>query len=118
MLCTLLCIAVLAAGSLRAETTTGVELPNCDYSKFVVGRPTKIRGVLTFARYGGCRSANAQKWTTAYLLMLPHTTCDFEVRAPKSINLSQYDGYVVEATGVVKEGGAASFYTLTVSSLR
>jgi len=49
--------------------------------------------------------------------MMPGTTCDFEVHAPKTINLARYEGYVVEATGVVRKGGLATFYTLTVSSL-
>lgn len=49
--------------------------------------------------------------------MLRPTTCDFEVHAPKSISLAQYDGYIVDIIGTVKEGGAASSYTLTVHTL-
>ena len=77
----------------------------------------KLRGVLSFVRYGGGRSANAPKWTTAYELFLEPTTCSFEVHAPKAVKLQLYDGYVVDITGTITEGGAAAFYTLTVKSI-
>jgi hypothetical protein len=93
--------------------------PDCDYSKYVVGHVVTIRGALQLATYGGGTSANVPKWTTAYVLStLPHMKCRFEVHASRSIPLPRFDGYVVEITGKVTEGGRAAFYTLTAQKLR
>jgi hypothetical protein len=108
-------LAMAAASVVRAEPVAPNrrESPDCDYSKFSLQRSVKLRGVVSFVRYGGGRSANAPKWTTAYVLMLLPTTCEFEMHAPKGIRLADYDGYVVDVTGSITQGGAAAFYTLT-----
>ena len=114
-----LVVAVAFAGAMRAEPVAPnrSEPADCDYSKFALHRSVKLRGVLSFVRYGGGRSANAPKWTTAYVLFLEPATCSFEVHAPKSIKLAQYDGYVVDITGTIRDGGAAAFYTFTARSI-
>ena len=113
-------LAVASTGALRAEPVAPnrSEPPDCNYSRFPLHRSVKLRGVLSLHRYGGGRSANAPKWTTAYVLMLEPTTCEFEVHAAKRISLADYDGYVVVITGTITEGGAAAFYTLTAKSIR
>ena len=113
-------LAVAVASVVRAEPVgpNRREPPNCDYSKFPLHRSVKLRGVLSLHRYGGGRSANAPKWTTAYVLMLEPTTCEFEVHAAKGVSLAHYDGYFVDITGTITEGGAAAFYTLAARSIR
>jgi hypothetical protein len=113
-------LAATFATLVRAEpiAPNRSEPPDCDYSKFPLHRSVKLRGVLSFVRYGGGRSANAPKWTTAYELFLEPTTCSFEVHAPNAVKLQHYDGYVVDITGTITEGGAAAFYTLTTKSIR
>jgi hypothetical protein len=112
--------AVSFTGAIRSEPVgpNRSEPPACNYSHFPLHRSVKLRGVLSFVRYGGGRSANAPKWTTAYVLMLEPTTCEFEVHAPKDVNLAQYDGYIVDITGTITEGGVAAFYTLAAHSVR
>ena len=112
-------LAVASTGAMRAEPVTPnrSEPPDCNYSKFPLHRSVKLRGVLSLHRYGGGRSANAPKWATAYVLMLEPTTCEFEVHAAKGVGLAHYDGYVVDITGTITEGGAAGFYTLTARSI-
>jgi hypothetical protein len=39
------------------------------------------------------------------------------VHALKAVKL-QHDGYVVDITGTITEGGAAAFYTFTAKSIR
>jgi hypothetical protein len=111
--------AVASTGAMRAEPVAPnrSEPPDCNYSKFPLNRSVKLRGVLSLRRYGGGRSANAAKWTTAYVLMLEPTTCEFEVHAAKGVSLAHYDGYVVDITGTITEGGAAAFYTLAARSI-
>lgn len=111
---------VAFASTARAEpiAPNRSEPPACDYSRFVLNKSVKLRGVLSFVRYGGGRSANAPKWTTAYVLTLEPTTCEFEVHAPHAVRLSHYDGYVVDITGTITEGGTAAFYTLAAHSIR
>ena len=113
-------LAVAFATAVRAEpiAPNRREPPDCDYSKFPLHHPVTLRGVLSFVRYGGGRSANAPKWTTAYVLSLEPTTCSFEVHALKAVKLQQYDGYVVDIIGTITQGGAAAFYTLTTTSIR
>jgi hypothetical protein len=113
-----LTIAVVAATSAQAETVSGPEPPPCNYSAYRLNRVVKLRGLLQLATYGGGRSANAPKWTTAHTLSILGTTCDFEVHAPRNIALPSYDGYVVDITGTITQGGAASFYTLTAQKIR
>jgi hypothetical protein len=112
-------LAVVFACVARAEpiAPNRSEPPDCDYSKFPVQRSVTLRGVVSFVRYGGGRSANAPKWTTAYVLMLLPTTCEFEMQAPKNLHLADYDGYVVDVRGTITRGGAAAFYTLTPRSI-
>ena len=112
--------ALAFVGGVRSEPVgpNRSEPPDCNYSQFPLDRLVKLRGVLSFVRYGGGRSANAPKWTTAYVLMLEPTTCEFEVHAPKGFRLARYDGYIVDITGTITEGGAAAFYTLNASSIR
>jgi hypothetical protein len=93
------------------------EPPDCNYSKFPLRHSVTLRGVLSLHRYGGGRSANAPKWTTTYVLMLEPTSCQFEVHAAKGVSLVRYDGYVVDITGTITEGGAAAFYTLAARSI-
>jgi hypothetical protein len=114
-----LVVAVALASPVRAEPVgpNRSEPPNCDYSKFALHRSVKLRGVLSLVRSGGGRSPNAPKWTTAYVFFLEPTTCNFEVHAPKTLNLAQYAGYVVDITGTISDGGAAAFYTLTARSI-
>ena len=52
------------------------------------------------------------------MLMMEPTTCEFEVHAAKRVSLADCDGYVVDITGTITEGGAAAFYTLTAKSIR
>src|SRR6476646_7858333 len=113
-------LAIAFVGAVRAEPVgpNRREPPDCDYSKFPLHRPIKLRGVLSFVRYGGGRSVNAPKWTTAYVLRLEPTTCQFEMRPPKGVSLAQYDGYIVDINGTITEGGAAAFYTLSARSIR
>jgi hypothetical protein len=109
---------VLAASTVRGETVAGPEPPPCNYAAFPRNHPVTVRGVLSFTRYGGGRSVNAPKWTTAYLLFSLHGTCSFEVRAPKSIDLAKYDGYVVDIRGTIQDNGVADLYALTVDRIR
>ena len=118
MLRVILFASFIAAATLRAETVAGPEPPPCNYAAFPRNHPVTVRGVLSFTRYGGGRSANAPKWTTAYLLFSLHGTCSFEVRAPKSIDFSKYDGYIVDIRGTVKDDGVADLYALTVDRIR
>jgi hypothetical protein len=108
----------LTAATLHAETVAGPEPPPCNYAAFPRNHPVTVRGVLSFTRYGRGRSANAPKWTTAYILFSLHGSCSFEVRAPKSIDLDKYDGYVVDIQGTVKDNGVADLYALTVDRIR
>jgi hypothetical protein len=112
-------LALASVSVVRAEPVAPNrrEPPDCDYGKFPLQRSVKLRGVVSFVRYGGGRSANAPKWTTAYVLMLLPTTCEFEMHAPKDIHLADYDGYVVAVRGTITQGGAAAFYTLTPRSI-
>src|ERR1041385_7676475 len=97
----------------------GSYTPGCDYSQFVTGHAVTFRGLLQLATYGGGADSNAPKWTTAYVLSkLSHMHCDFEVHAPRGIRLASFDGYVVDITGKVTEGGRAAFYTLTAQRIR
>jgi hypothetical protein len=118
MLRVVILFAFLAGATLRAETVAGPEPPPCNYAAFPRNHAVTVRGVLSFTRYGGGRSANAPKWTTAYILFSLHGTCSFEVRAPKSIDLAKYDGYVVDVQGTIKDNGVADLYALTVDRIR
>ncbi|MEY2571885.1 MAG: hypothetical protein QOJ87_98 [Verrucomicrobiota bacterium] len=118
------CLAVgfwfllLAGAHGEKIVVTGSYSPDCDYSKYM-GHLVTIRGALQLATYGGGASPNVPKWTTAYVLStLPHMKCGFEVHPPRSIRLASFDGYVVEITGKVTEGGRAAFYTLTAQKIR
>jgi hypothetical protein len=117
MLCIILLAGFLTAATLRAETVAGPEPPPCNYAAFPRNHPVTIRGVLSFTRYGGGRSANAPKWTTAYILFSLSGTCSFEVRAPKGIDLAKYDGYVVDIQGTIKDNGVADLYALAVDRI-
>jgi hypothetical protein len=117
MLRMIVLVGFFAAATLRGETVAGPEPPPCNYDAFPLNRPVTLRGVLAFTHYGGGRSANAPKWTTAYVLFSLRGTCSFEVRAPKTIDLAQYDGYVVDIRGTLKENGVADFYTLTANRI-
>ena len=109
---------LLASANAERIVVTGSWSPGCDYSRYM-GHVITIRGALQLATYGGSRSANAPKWTTAYVLSaLPHMKCSFEVHAPRSTRLASFDGYVVDITGKVTEGGRAAFYTLTAQKIR
>src|SRR4029077_18984758 len=112
-------LAVGFASAVRAEPIDPIrsEPPDCDYSRFPLHHSMKLRGVLSLRQYGGGSSANAPKWTTAYVLSLDPTTCEFEVYAPKGVRLAHYDGFVVDITGTIRKGGAVAFYTLTASSI-
>ena len=110
-------LGLLTATTLRAETVAGPEPPPCDYAAFPRNHPVTVRGVLSLTRYGGGRSANAPKWTTAYILFSLHGTCSFEVRAPKSIDLAKYDGCIVDIQGTIKDDGVADLYALTVDHI-
>jgi len=118
MLRMILLAGFLAAATLRAETVAGPEPPPCNYAAFPRKHPVTVRGVLSFTRYGGGRSANAPKWRTAYTLFSLRGTCSFEIRAPKSIDLTKYDGYVVDIQGTIKDNGIADLYALTVDRIR
>src|ERR1051325_12073338 len=98
-----LTIAIIAAVDAPAETVKGPEPPPCDYSAYPMHRTVKLRGLLQLVTYGGGRSANAPKWTTAHTLSIDGTTCDFEVHAPPRFALASYDGYIVEITGAVTQ---------------
>jgi hypothetical protein len=99
---------LLASANAEKIVVTGSWSPDCDYSRYIRHVVT-IRGALQLATYGGGRSANAPKWTTAYVLStLPHMKCGFEVHAPHSTRLASFDGYVVEVTGKVALGGRAA----------
>lgn len=113
-------IAITFASAVHRESfgPNRREPPECDYNKFSLHRSVNLRGVLSLHRYGGGRSANAPNWTTAYVLMLEPTTCEFEVHAQKGVRLAQYKGYIVDITGTITRGGAAAFYTLTAKSIR
>ena len=109
-------VTSLCAEKIRVH---GSYTPGCDYSQFVTGHAVTIRGLLQLATYGGGASPNAPRWTTAYVLSkLSHMHCDFEVHAPRGIRLASFDGYVVDITGKVTEGGRAAFYTLTAQRIR
>ncbi|HSH40256.1 MAG TPA: hypothetical protein VK993_15900 [Chthoniobacterales bacterium] len=113
-------VATLVLSSLsvaHAETVRGPEPLPCDYASYPLERRVKLRGVLQLATYGGGRSANAPKWTTAHTLSVLGSTCQFDVRAPAPVRLRDYEGYVVDMTGVVTKGGAASFYTLAAQQI-
>lgn len=113
-----LALTVALALNAMAETPSGPEPPPCDYSAYPLHRTVKLRGLLQLATYAGGRSANAPKWTTAHTLTIGTSTCSFEVHAPHRIALATYDGYIVDITGTITEGGAASFYTLTAQQIR
>ena len=112
-------LALAFASALRAEPVAPnrSEPPNCDYSRFPLDRPVKLRGVISLVRYGGGQSANLPKWTVAHVLELTPTTCTFEVHAPKGVWLSRYSGYVVDISGTITRGGVAAFYTLTATAI-
>lgn len=112
-----LALLVGAVPLARSETVRGPEPPPCDYSAYPLHRVVKLRGVLQLVRYGGGRSANAPKWTTAHTLSILGKTCDFEVHAPLKAALGSYDGYVVDVTGTITQGGAAAFYTLSAQRI-
>jgi hypothetical protein len=82
-------LALTFTGALRAEPVAPnrSEPADCNYSKFPLHRSGKLRGVLSLHRYGGGRSANAPKWTTAYVIMLESTMCEFEVLLPRSATI-------------------------------
>jgi hypothetical protein len=111
-------LQLLASAHAERIWVTGSYSPDCDYSRYM-GHVVTIRGALQRTTYGGGASANVPKWTTAYeLSTLPHMKCNFEVHAPRSIRLASFDGYVVEITGRVTDGGRAAFYTLAAQKIR
>ena len=118
MLRTVILLAFFASATIHAETVDGPEPPPCNYAAFPRSHLVTVRGVLSFTRYGGGRSANAPKWTRAYILFPLRGTCSFEVRAPKTIDLAKYDGYIVDIRGTVKDNGVADLYALAVDHIR
>ena len=108
----------LAAATLRAETVAGPEPRPCNYAAFPRNHLVTVRGVLSFTRYGGGRSRMHRSGRQPHILFSLNGTCSFEVRAPKSIDLAKYDGYVVDIRGTIKDDGVADLYALTVDRIR
>jgi hypothetical protein len=49
------------------------------------------------------RTSGDPKRVSAYLLTFMKNTMDFNLQAPGAIDLSRLDGYVVDATGYIKQ---------------
>jgi len=87
------------------------------YDNFPLNRPVKFRGLLQTARWESRAPGNVRGWKSKFILSLMRNSESFDIKASKSINLADSDGYVVEATGTLTKG-AVEDYTFNVNGIR
>ena len=86
--------------------------------KFPMNRILKFRGVVSRVRYGGGASANAPKWTSAYELFISKNALQFELRPEPAVDLSQFDCWIVDATGKLTKRGVTGEYVFVASKIQ
>jgi hypothetical protein len=87
------------------------------YDAFPMNQNVTFRGVVSLVRYGGGGAANAPKWTSAYELSLNYAM-QFELQAPAGIDLSQLNGWIVDATGKLTKPGVTGEHVFRANKIR
>ena len=78
------------------------------YDSFPLNRTLKFRGLLETARWESTAPGNVKGWKSKYILMFMKNSKSFDIIAPKSINLTPFDGYIVEVTGTLRNNATGS----------
>lgn len=78
------------------------------YDSFPLNRPVKFRGLLETARWKSAAAGNVKGWKSKYILMFVKNPRSFDILAPRSIDLSPFDGYIVEVSGTLRQNAPGS----------
>lgn len=87
------------------------------YDSFPLSRSVKFRGLLQTARWESRAPGNVRGWKSKFILSLMRNPISFDIKASKSINLADFNGYIVDATGTLTKG-AVEDYTFTLKKIR
>lgn len=88
------------------------------YDSFPLHRRLTFRALLEGASTSTNDALSHPSKYSHYVLMFVNNAMSFDLRATSSINLSQFDGYIVDATGTLEEDRKTKALTFSVSKVR
>jgi Domain of unknown function (DUF6438) len=120
----------LTTASILAGTPSDADDDLPYYDAFPMHQSVKFRGVIskvsifpsatefssTMEHHGG--SPNAAKWKSAYMFFLPKNVMEFELQTKPWIDLSQFDAWIVDATGKLTKAGVTGEHMFVVNKIQ
>jgi hypothetical protein len=88
------------------------------YDSFPLHRVMTFRALLEGASTSYADATAKPKKVSKYILMFVNNSMSFDLRAPASINLPAFDGYIVDATGALEEDQRTRGLIFHVSKVR
>jgi hypothetical protein len=88
------------------------------YDSFPLHRVLTFRALLEGSSDSYADATSKPKKYSKYILMFVNNSMSFDLRAPPSIKLSEFDGYIVDATGTLQEDQRSRGLVFKLSKVR